>query len=48
MVKPFVTKDILNYGDLFDSLDLGLLGVVVRSYIADELDAEGSGPSAAS
>jgi 3-hydroxyisobutyrate dehydrogenase-like beta-hydroxyacid dehydrogenase len=47
MVKPFVTKDIRNYGDLFDGLDLGLLGVVVRSYIADGLEAEVSGPSAA-
>jgi 3-hydroxyisobutyrate dehydrogenase-like beta-hydroxyacid dehydrogenase len=45
MVKPFVTKDIRNYGDLFDRLDLGLLGVVVRSYLADEQNAEGSGLS---
>lgn len=42
MVKPFVTKDILNYGDLFDGLDLGLLGVVVGSYISDEQNTEGS------
>ncbi|MDR5699121.1 NAD(P)-dependent oxidoreductase [Agromyces aerolatus] len=36
MVRPFVVKDILNYGDLFDGLDLGLLDGVVRELIAAE------------
>jgi 3-hydroxyisobutyrate dehydrogenase len=38
LVKPFVTKDIQNYGDIFDDLDLGLLGVVVNAYLADARD----------
>ncbi len=40
MVHPFVTKDIRNYGDAFEGLDLGLLGVVVRAYTADDADAD--------
>lgn len=35
MVKPFVTKDILNYGDSLDSLDLGLLGLVTDAIVSD-------------
>lgn len=42
MVRPFVVKDILNYGDLFDGLDLGLLDGVVRELIALEETAEAS------
>ena len=42
MVRPFVTKDILGYGDYFDGLDLGLLGVVVNAYVSDTEGAEGS------
>lgn len=47
MVKPFVEKDIRNYGDLFEGLNLGLLGVVVCSLTVDEgnADEEASVPS---
>lgn len=40
MVRPFVTKDIQNYGDSLEGLDLGLLGVVVRAFTADEESAD--------
>lgn len=36
MVKPFVVKDILNYGDALDGLDLGLLGIVADAVTAEE------------
>ncbi|WP_256368784.1 NAD(P)-dependent oxidoreductase [Agromyces sp. Marseille-P2726] len=46
MVQPFVTKDIRNYGDSFEGLDLGLLGLVVRAYTADDADGDHREPEA--
>ncbi|WP_167042136.1 NAD(P)-dependent oxidoreductase [Salinibacterium sp. ZJ454] len=39
MVKPFVEKDIRNYGNFLDGLNLGLLGIVVRALSTNEGNA---------
>jgi 3-hydroxyisobutyrate dehydrogenase-like beta-hydroxyacid dehydrogenase len=47
LVRPFVVKDIRNYGDLFDDLDLGVLGVVIRAVTAkdDAVEAQSASSS---